>query len=326
MAVLDRSSIRSLPLGDQLLDIGQCQGLRVLCVSEVGWWDDAKVINDVVANGGLAASQWTAPWQNDNAAGACNLVEVDYPGGATRRFLLDCGWDPDYIARRLAQTGVDRMIADGQVEFLYMSHEHMDHFFGVEAVLKLRPDLPVIVPETFSQKALDFLAGRGDGGGGSRNDVAHAGPLIRLEVGMIHQLMPGCASVTFDVPIILDVRGEQSLYFLVAEKGLVAMAGCCHQGMRQFLELPGRHLNGAARLYGLYGGMHIAPFGEMAAEQEQAIDWLVEQKPCVVAANHCTGLAAIEKMREKGLPVLGGSGRDGSGSDLYTGNGDWVDF
>lgn len=326
MAVVDKSSLRSMPLGGQRVSIGHCQGLRVGCVSEVGWWDDGRLLGDALSCGGMDVSQWVVPWNKENAAGACNLVEVDYPGGNTRRFLMDCGWDPEFMAQRLEQTGVGRMIAEGQVEFLYMSHEHMDHLFGIEAVLRLRPDIPILAPSTFSQTALDFIAGRGQGQGGSRNAVAHAGQMILLEPGMIHEIMPGCASVTFDLPIILDVRGEQSLYFLVAEKGVVAVAGCCHQGMRLFLETPGRHLTGADRLYGLYGGMHIVPFGELSEDHEETIDWLAGLGAEKIAVNHCTGLPAIKKMREKGLPVVGGGGAHGSRSALHPGNGDWVDF
>jgi 7,8-dihydropterin-6-yl-methyl-4-(beta-D-ribofuranosyl)aminobenzene 5'-phosphate synthase len=45
-----------------------------------------------------------------------------------------------------------------------------------------------------------------------------------------------------------------------------------------------------------------------------------------IACNHCTGLAAVEKMIELGYPVVRGTGRLGSKSDLYIGNGDEVEF
>ena len=45
-----------------------------------------------------------------------------------------------------------------------------------------------------------------------------------------------------------------------------------------------------------------------------------------IACNHCTGLPAVEKMVELGYPVVEGSGRFGSKSKLYVGNGDEVLF
>ena len=55
-------------------DIGQCKSLRIKCVSELGWFDSEKMINQIQAAGGLEKSQWTIPWNYDNAAGyAFNL-------------------------------------------------------------------------------------------------------------------------------------------------------------------------------------------------------------------------------------------------------------
>jgi len=45
-----------------------------------------------------------------------------------------------------------------------------------------------------------------------------------------------------------------------------------------------------------------------------------------IAANHCTGLPAVQKMVELGYPVIKGTGSKGSQSDLYIGNGDSVVF
>ena len=45
-----------------------------------------------------------------------------------------------------------------------------------------------------------------------------------------------------------------------------------------------------------------------------------------VACNHCTGAAAVQKMIELGYPVVRGTKRFGTKSDLYVGNGDVVEF
>jgi len=45
-----------------------------------------------------------------------------------------------------------------------------------------------------------------------------------------------------------------------------------------------------------------------------------------IACNHCTGQVAVQHMIELGYPVVRGSGRFGSRSDLYVGNGDEVIF
>jgi 7,8-dihydropterin-6-yl-methyl-4-(beta-D-ribofuranosyl)aminobenzene 5'-phosphate synthase len=45
-----------------------------------------------------------------------------------------------------------------------------------------------------------------------------------------------------------------------------------------------------------------------------------------IACNHCTGEAAVKRMIELDYPVVKGTARYGSMSDLYVGNGDEVFF
>ena len=79
-------------------------------------------------------------------------------------------------------------------------------------------------------------------------------------------------------------------------------------------------------MYGVYGGLHIAPFGPLKEKQAQIVKDMAKYDFKMVACNHCTGLPAVEKMVELGYPVVEGSGRYGSKSKLYIGNGDEVLF
>jgi len=93
--------------------------------------------------------------------------------------------------------GVDRLLTDGKIDFVYITHEHVDHFWGLPAVTNYRPDVKVVIPAGFSPRSKELLkcpATRRD-----RRDAA--GP---------HLLFPGCASVTFDQPIFLKTTGSRS--------------------------------------------------------------------------------------------------------------------
>ena len=79
-------------------------------------------------------------------------------------------------------------------------------------------------------------------------------------------------------------------------------------------------------MYGIYGGLHIAPFGPLRPNQEELVSGMAKYDFKRIAANHCTGLPAVQKMIELGYPVVRGTGRLGSKSDLYVGNGDEVSF
>jgi 7,8-dihydropterin-6-yl-methyl-4-(beta-D-ribofuranosyl)aminobenzene 5'-phosphate synthase len=305
---------------------GQCKSVTITCVSEIGWHSNARLVENIQAGGGMQSSQWQIPWDGENARGSCSLLEVEALDGTRRRLLIDTGWNADYMRERFAATGVDKLLAAGEIEALFISHEHIDHLFGLQAVLELRPGITIYVPAGFQPEGFQFLAGTSFPQAGARNAIAHTGRVIRLGNGGVHQLMPGLAAVGFDLPIILGIAGEQSLYAAVQDKGLVSITGCGHQTLARIVEFAQSHLAGGDRLHGLYGGLHLAPFGELAATQEAVIRGMAQHGFERIACNHCTGLPAVQLMTELGYPVVKGTGSQGSASDLYICNGDSVTF
>jgi 7,8-dihydropterin-6-yl-methyl-4-(beta-D-ribofuranosyl)aminobenzene 5'-phosphate synthase len=93
-----------------------------------------------------------------------------------------------------------------------------------------------------------------------------------------------------------------------------------------FADYAVNHLNARERLYGLYGGLHIAPFGQLGDEELSWIEKMGSYGFKKIAANHCTGLLAVHNMIQRGYPLVKGTGSKGSQSDLYIGNGDSVFF
>lgn len=315
------------PEEKNLQSIGECKRVSITCISEVGWWDTNITVQDLVKSGGPKdADQWTSTWTPSNAAGASTLVEVEGLDGSSIRFLVDTGWDVKYMDARFKAQGIDSMLRQGEIEFLYITHEHLDHFWGLETVLQYNPKIKIVIPSSFQPSAFNFLAGNEIIGAEVRNSIAHQGELVTLQVGETTKLMDGVVSVGFDVPILLKIRGEQSLYFNVKDLGLVLLAGCCHQNVITLADYATNHLQAEGKLYGLYGGLHIAPFGTFGDEEQGWVDRLGDYGFKKIAANHCTGLPAIRRMIEKGYPVIHGSGNNGSQSNLYIGNGDSVVF
>ena len=308
------------------IDFGVCRAVSVTCVSEIGWASNDGLMQDIAAGGGMAASQWRVPWREDNARGSCSLLEVEGLDGSRRRLLIDSGWNLDYMRARFAATGVDELLRAGEIEAVFLTHEHMDHLFGLQAVLELKPEIAIYVPSTFSGDACRFIAGADVPEAQARNGAPHQGELIRLEPGRVHALMPGLAAVGFDLPIILGIDGEQSLYVRIEGKGLVAVTGCGHHTVERIMDFARDHLVNGTQVYGLYGGLHLAPFGPLAPDKETIVRDMGKYRLKRIACNHCTGLPAVKLMIDLGYPVVRGSGRDGSISDLYIGNGDSVIF
>jgi 7,8-dihydropterin-6-yl-methyl-4-(beta-D-ribofuranosyl)aminobenzene 5'-phosphate synthase len=183
-----------------------------------------------------------------------------------------------------------------------------------------------MIPSTFSLSALKLIFGGVFPACGAANRHPHQGPLIKAEPGKVYKLWEGCAAYTFDLPIMLGVRGEQSLYFNLADKGLVCLAGCSHQGPLALCDFGRDHIEGGQRLHGLYGGLHLGPFQNLMPGAEEVIARLGEYNLEAMAVNHCTGRPAVEMMRDLGYPVVRGSASQGSRTDLYLGNGDSVVF
>ncbi len=307
-------------------DIGQCKRVRIKCVSELGWYDTKKLVEQMKAAGGPKTNQWIIPWDPQNAAGSCSLIDMESLDGRHHKILLDTGWNNQYMDACFKREGIDEMLKSGEIEALFISHEHLDHYWGLETVLKYNPEIKIFIPSTFYPEGMHFLKGAEFITPQARNGIAHRGKLVRLEPGHINKLYEGCAGVAFDLPIVIRVRGEESLYFNVKDKGIVCVTGCCHQSILTFADFAREKIAGAEKMHGVYGGLHIAPFGPMDSKGEQMVKSMGKFNFQKIACNHCTGLAAVQKMIDLGYPIVHGTGRYGSQSDLYIGNGDEVVF
>ena len=308
--------------------LGECRSVTITCISEIGWHDTDRMLADIRAGDGPDASQWDKSWHADNAAGSASLVEVTLLDGQRRKFLIDCGWNEAYMGRRFEETGVARMLENGEIDFLFLSHEHLDHLWGLQAVLRHRPDITVRVPATFSEQALAFV--RGERPSPTRTDalptIRHTGRILSSPVGVPTPLYPGCVAVAFDLPILLGIRGEQSLYFRVRDRGTVCVTGCGHQTVTALADYAVENIATEPTLFGLYGGLHIAPFGPLTPEQERIVADMRRFGFRKIAANHCTGRPAIARMMELGYPVVGGSGEHRAPGQRALGGGDDVVF
>lgn len=308
------------------VDIGRCKSIRIRCVSETGWFDDRNLFSTLSGGDGPEESQWEKPWDYTNAAGVCTLIDLETLDGRHHRFLVDAGWHREYMEECFKREKIDRLLKRGDIEFLVITHEHLDHYGGIETILRYYPEIKIYVPSTFYLEGFKLLMGADYRTACVQNNIVHGGRLIKCRPGHINKLYDGCALVAFDLPIILRVQGEQSLIFHVKDKGIVCVTGCCHQTIPALAGFARKRIRGGENLYGLYGGLHIAPFGPLTPEAEEMIIRMRRYGFKKVACNHCTGLPAVQKMVDLGYPVVKGTGRFGSRSGIYVGNGDEVVF
>lgn len=251
----------------------------------------------------------------DNAGGYAALIEVEDLEGEVHKYLLDSGWSYDWMDTCFKREGVDRMLADGEIEKFFISHAHFDHFWGLPVTYKYDPEIHTYIPEGFYPEDKQYI-----------KDSGHRGNLTEVKNGF-EQIAPGVAAYTFGVPIICRVYGELSLYFNIKDVGLVCVSGCCHEGIIKFADTAYRELKyDRDQMHGIYGGLHISPFEDWDPKYDDLVismgKWGFEKIGC----NHCTGILTAKKLIDRGYNVIKGTARFRSKDEAYLGNGDVIEF
>ncbi|MFV0350678.1 MAG: MBL fold metallo-hydrolase, partial [Halodesulfovibrio sp.] len=251
----------------------------------------------------------------DNPGGFSCLLIVEALDGTKHNFLLDTGWSYEWMDKSFKREGIDKMLEAREIEGLFISHEHWDHFWGLPVTMKYDDRIPMYIHDGFYKEGLQYI-----------KDSGYKGtPFIQKEP--LHQIMPGMAVLKFDVPIINRVFGETSLAFNVKDKGLVLVSGCCHQGLLQMTDYAYNDLKyDNDRFYGLYGGLHISPFEDWDPKYDDLVISLGKWNFEHIGCNHCTGHLTAKKFIERGYPVVRGTARYRSSSKDYLGNGDTITF
>lgn len=251
----------------------------------------------------------------ENAGGYAALIEVEEMSGKKRKFLLDTGWSYKWTEECFKREGIDEMLRNGEIEALFISHEHFDHYWGLPVTVKYAPDIPLYIPKGFYEEGMQYI-----------KDSGHTGEVTVVEAGL-NPMIPGFASFVFDIPIICRVYGEQSMYFNVKDKGLVSVTGCCHQGIIRFAETAYAEIKYENdNLHGIYGGLHISPFDDWDPKYDDLVISLGDYGFERIGCNHCTGIFCAKKFIAAGYPVVKGSARFRSKDPAYLGNGDTIAF
>ena len=330
------------------LEFGEVRGLKVDVLTETGWFDDAVFKETMTAYGGPDQSQYTIPWGWDNAGGYSALITVTMLDGDEKKILLDTGWNTEWMDFVYERHGVDRMLQRGEIDFMVLSHWHLDHFWGIESTLKHNPSLDIYAPGTWRNEDRALLrekashtAENSDGRSVPicKNDVKHEGALILTdpqgENGTgVYSPIPGLAIHMFDAPFLLQIRGENVLYFNVRDKGTVTITGCGHPGIMNLFNFARENFRDD-RLYGCYGGLHLSIFDTWKPEFDDIIEEVKTSGMEKMGCNHCTGWMWAEKALTHGVPIVKGTdayltypkqSAAASRSRAFLGNGDSVSF
>ena len=194
-------------------DIGQVQSVKVDVLTETSWFDNDIFKKNLMDYGGAMTNQYTIPWEWNNAGGYSALVTVTGLDGKERKFLMDTGWNTEWMDYIFSEkSNVAAMLKSGEIEFMMLSHWHLDHLWGIESTLKHKPDITIYAPKTHYPEDIALLREKAHHKAKTqdgkevlicKNDVPHTGKLVECvpegdKGDGVYRLMPGVAVRMFD--------------------------------------------------------------------------------------------------------------------------------
>lgn len=238
---------------------------------------------------------------------------------AGRRLLFDTG-QGEALAGNADRLGLDLCTADT----LVLSHGHYDHTGGVPLVIARAPTAEIYVhPKATGPRysIRDGVAKQISMPAAARTALETHAVGVRWTSRAV-QLAAGLG-ITGPIPRLTDFEDTGGPFFVDADgaqpdpieddlalwmrtdRGLVVVVGCSHAGLVNTL----RHalkLSGEPRLHAVLGGFHLNEASEVRLARTMAE--LQELGPDLIVPCHCTGDAAVERLRQSfGERVLPGS-------------------
>jgi 7,8-dihydropterin-6-yl-methyl-4-(beta-D-ribofuranosyl)aminobenzene 5'-phosphate synthase len=238
--------------------------------------------------------------------------------------LFDAGYSDAFI-RNAARMGIDLL----DLDYVVLSHGHLDHTWGLEALVRLyaeargekrRLKAPVLLAHH------DVFCKRVDKKGidtGSLLGARELGKYFRLELTREPRSLSENLVFLGEIPRNNDFEaqkpvgkillngGEKDDYMLDdtalayrSQDGLVVVSGCSHSGICNIIE-HARKVLGGDRIAGVIGGLHL--MGPESVQLLRTVEFFRELKPGSLHACHCTdlnakiALAGVAAVKEVGV-------------------------
>jgi 7,8-dihydropterin-6-yl-methyl-4-(beta-D-ribofuranosyl)aminobenzene 5'-phosphate synthase len=190
--------------------------------------------------------------------------------GLEKEILFDAGTKPDVFEFNFNKMALDA----GTIDLIIFSHEHGDHTEGLPAFVKLRKDIPVIIPYSFSDQFKKKMVTFG------------LMPVIVKEPARICENLYTSGEFDYQIP-------EQALV-LNTKNGLVVMTGCSHPGIIEMLKKIKSRFN--KNIYMVFGGFHLLN------KSEKEMDAIIADMKSIgvikCGATHCTGGDQIKMIKK----------------------------
>jgi 7,8-dihydropterin-6-yl-methyl-4-(beta-D-ribofuranosyl)aminobenzene 5'-phosphate synthase len=182
------------------------------------------------------------------------------------KLLFDTGGNGRILLQNLRDEGIDI----GEIEYLFITHEHWDHIGGIDSVLELNKNLTIFVPLSFSKNHIEDL-----------RDLSKKVVVCGKKPQQLFENVYTTGILGKDTP-------EQAL--VIDDKFPKVITGCGHFGIENIVKVARKIIKKDIKF--AIGGFHQLHLQK--DEIVQSISRLKEQGIKKVLPTHCTGDLAIE--------------------------------
>jgi len=225
--------------------------------------------------------------------------------------LFDVG-PTDALIRNAAKLRIDLT----RVSQVVLSHGHYDHSGGLRFLATPTSGFGVVTGRGFFDEkygemgaAHEFLGNDFDAQWLADNGIPHAvldEPVRELAPGVhvltdfprVHpdEIVNPRFKVRVDGAFVPDTFADEVMLAVDTPRGLVAVLGCSHPGVKNMLDATALRLG--KPIYAVVGGTHLV---EASPESlALTIDYLRRKAIRVIGVSHCTGAAAMNSLKSFG--------------------------
>jgi 7,8-dihydropterin-6-yl-methyl-4-(beta-D-ribofuranosyl)aminobenzene 5'-phosphate synthase len=225
------------------------------------------------------------------------------------KYLLDTGGSHLFIENAKAME-----IDLTQIDYVFISHGHLDHIGGLLPFLKINSKAKVIISQNALQQS--YFSVRNNKRSISTNDdftpyferFVFIDEFLQIE-NEVHVFKCNCKQ--FELPranitLMKDVNGQiahddfnHELVFVYGNRHLFVYTGCAHSGVLNILNEIHQKINMPVKI--LIGGFHLIDGNyETKSEIEEIAKQLNENYPLTkFLTGHCTGVNAYHLLKQK---------------------------
>lgn len=190
--------------------------------------------------------------------------------GLDKEILFDTGTKPEIFESNFKLIGID----PSGIDMLVISHEHGDHTGGIPAFVKMKTNIPVLIPLSFSAGFKKQMSG------------LNLIPVMVDAPSMICKNLYTSGEFKYQIP-------EEALV-IDTKKGLAVITGCAHPGIINMLTKIKNDFG--KNIYLVCGGFHL--MNKTEEEVSQIISEMRKLGVVKCGATHCTGDKQIEMFKK----------------------------